>query len=61
VPENTLKFGVGIILTSLGTFWAAEGMGVQWPLDFVSIVGLVVLYFVASRLAVTLVRQPAHA
>jgi uncharacterized membrane protein len=27
VPENTLKYAVGIILTSLGTFWAAEGMG----------------------------------
>lgn len=61
VPENTLKYGVGIILTSLGTFWAAEGMGVQWPLDFVSILGLVVVYLVASRLAVALVRQPAHA
>src|SRR2546422_2042418 len=29
VPENTLKYAVGIILTSVGTFWAAEGMGVS--------------------------------
>ena len=31
VPENTLKFVVGILLTSFGTFWAAEGAGVAWP------------------------------
>ena len=61
VPENTLKYGVGVILTSLGTFWAAEGMGVQWPLDFVSILGLVVVYFFASRLAVMVIRRPAPA
>jgi Ca2+/H+ antiporter, TMEM165/GDT1 family len=61
VPENTLKYAVGIVLTSLGTFWAAEGMGASWPLDFVSILFLVVAYFAASRLAVQLVRRPALA
>ena len=61
VPENTLKYAVGIILTSLGTFWASEGMGGKWPLDFVSIVGLVVIYFAASRFAVTLIRHPVTA
>ena len=61
VPENTLKYAVGIILTSVGTFWAAEGMGVSWPLDFVSILGLAVLYFVASRVAIVLIRRPVLA
>jgi len=61
VPENTLKYGVGVILTSLGTFWAAEGMGASWPGDFVSIGGLVIIYFLASRLAITLIRRPALA
>ena len=61
VPENTLKYAVGLILTSLGTFWAAEGMGASWPLDFVSILALVAVYFVASRLAVALIRRPAIA
>src|SRR6059058_692789 len=61
VPENTLKYGVGVILTSLGTFWAAEGMGASWPGDFVSIGGLVIIYFLASRLAITLIRRPAFA
>jgi uncharacterized membrane protein len=31
VPENTLKFAVGLLLTTFGTFWAAEGAGVSWP------------------------------
>src|SRR5246127_5045950 len=31
VPENALKFAVGVLLTSFGTFWAAEGAGVEWP------------------------------
>jgi uncharacterized membrane protein len=31
VPENWMKFAVGIMLTSFGTFWAAEGAGVSWP------------------------------
>jgi uncharacterized membrane protein len=31
VPENTMKFVVGILLTSFGTFWGAEGAGVAWP------------------------------
>ena len=31
VPENTMKFVVGIMLTSFGVFWGAEGAGAQWP------------------------------
>ena len=31
VPENSLKFAVGILLTNFGTFWGAEGSGVNWP------------------------------
>jgi uncharacterized membrane protein len=33
VPENTLTFAVGIMLTTFGTFWGAEGAGVDWPGD----------------------------
>src|SRR5207302_8896411 len=51
VPENTLKYAVGILLTSLGTFWAAEGMGASWPGDFLSISVLAGVFFAASRLA----------
>jgi uncharacterized membrane protein len=31
VPENTLKFVVGVMLTSFGMFWGAEGAGAKWP------------------------------
>ena len=45
VPENSLKFGVGIMLTGFGVFWSAEGAGVSWPGGEAAIVG--VLVFVA--------------
>jgi uncharacterized membrane protein len=31
VPENTMKFGVGVMLTAFGIFWAGEGAGLDWP------------------------------
>jgi uncharacterized membrane protein len=31
VPENTLKFGVGIMLSAFGVFWTGEGLGIAWP------------------------------
>jgi uncharacterized membrane protein len=31
VPENTMKFVVGVMLTSFGMFWGAEGAGAHWP------------------------------
>ncbi len=55
VPENTLKFVVGIMLTSFGTFWAAEGFPFEWPLPlpdaFIPI--LAALYLLASYGLVT--------
>jgi uncharacterized membrane protein len=54
VPENTLKFGVGIMLTSFGVFWSGEGAGVTWPGGEAALVG--VLVFVAT-LALALTRM----
>jgi uncharacterized membrane protein len=45
VPENTLAFAVGVMLTTFGIFWGAEGVGVSWPGDDASLP--VVLAFVA--------------
>ena len=53
VPENAMKFCVGIMLTSFGTFWGAEGCGVRWPgndlalLVLVPVVALVSLGYAA--------------
>ena len=52
VPENDLKFAVGVLLTSFGIFWAGEGVGVDWPsgdlavLAIVGFIGLVAVLFV---------------
>ncbi|MEA2573063.1 MAG: hypothetical protein QOH93_361 [Chloroflexia bacterium] len=48
VPENTLKFVVGIMLTAFGTFWAGEGVGLQWPGEDLAILGLLVFYAVSA-------------
>jgi len=50
VPENSLKFVVGVLLASFGTFWAGEGLGVDWPGDDLAIVGLVALIGLVSLL-----------
>jgi len=39
VPENTLKFSVGVILSAFGVFWTGEGLGIAWPgADFMILV-----------------------
>ena len=48
VPENALKFAVGIMLTSFGTFWGAEGAGVTWPGNDAALLVLVPVVAVTS-------------
>ena len=48
VPENTIKFVVGLLLTSFGCFWGAEGAGVDWPGDEVSLIGVIAFFVVVS-------------
>lgn len=55
VPENTLKFGVGLMLVSFGTFWAGEGVGVDWLGSDLAILLLLVGYLATSLVAVRLV------
>jgi uncharacterized membrane protein len=56
VPENTMKFAVGAMLTSFGTFWAAEGAGVHWPGSDAAILVLLAVVAAASLGAVRLLR-----
>lgn len=53
VPENTLKFAVGVLLSAFGTFWVGEGAGFIWPGSDLAIPVLMCAYF---GLAVLLVR-----
>jgi uncharacterized membrane protein len=48
VPENTIKYAVGLLLTSFGCFWGAEGAGVDWPGDEVSLLGVIAFFVVFS-------------
>ena len=58
IPENTLKFIVGIMLTSFGTFWGGEGFGITWlPFSDAFIPVLVVIYLLASFILVMVLRQ----
>jgi uncharacterized membrane protein len=59
VPENHLKFVVGLMLTSFGTFWTAEGMGARWWHADASILWLIAGYFVVSVLLIAGVRRIA--
>jgi uncharacterized membrane protein len=57
VPENTLKFIVGVMLTSFGTFWGAEGAGVDWPGNDAALLGVIaVMGLTAVSLVVRLRR-----
>jgi uncharacterized membrane protein len=67
IPENTMKYGVGLLLTSFGTFWAIEGIGVlrsghaslDWPGNDVAILVLLAVWFAVSRLFVHFLRVSA--
>ena len=57
VPENTIKFAVGLLLTSFGCFWAAEGAGVNWPGDELSLLGVIAFFVVVSIVLVRVLRR----
>jgi len=57
IPENTLKFIVGIMLTTFGTFWAGESFGINWPFSDLFLLMLAALYLVVSALLITAIKQ----
>jgi uncharacterized membrane protein len=57
VPENTIKFAVGLLLTSFGCFWGAEGAGVDWPGDELSLLGVIAFLAVLSFVLVRALRR----
>ena len=57
VPENMLKFAVGVMLSSFGTFWIGEGYGVQWPGGDLSVLGLIAGFLVIALLSVGAIRR----
>jgi Ca2+/H+ antiporter, TMEM165/GDT1 family len=58
VPENTLKFAVGVMLSAFGVFWTGEGLGVAWPGADLAIVGFAVLFLAVGFASVAFLRRP---
>jgi uncharacterized membrane protein len=57
VPENVMKFAVGVMLTSFGCFWGAEGAGAGWPGGDTALVGLIPATLVLSLGLTALLRR----
>jgi len=60
VPENTMKFAVGVMLTSFGVFWGAEGAGVSWPGNDAALLAIIPATVLVALGYVGLLRR-AHA
>ncbi len=60
VPENAMKYGVGVVLSAFGLFWLVEGMGGIWPGGDLAILALMAGFLAASTLMVAWLR-PATA
>jgi uncharacterized membrane protein len=56
VPENTMKFAVGVMLTSFGIFWGAEGAGAHWPGSDAALLGVIPGVALFALALVTFVR-----
>jgi uncharacterized membrane protein len=57
VPENTMKYAVGLMLTTFGLFWAGEGAGLSWPGKDLALLGILAYVFVLSAVLVSSLRR----
>ena len=60
VPENTLKFAVGVLLTSFGTFWGVEGAGGHWPGSDLALLGIIAFTLTGALAAVAWLGRIHH-
>ena len=61
IPENALKFAVGLMLTAFGVFWLGEGIGADWPGADLALPGILAVLGAVSALLVALARRSAVA
>ena len=59
VPENTLKFGVGVMLSAFGVFWTGEGLGIDWPGQDVALVAFAALFLGVGLMTASVLRRPS--
>lgn len=57
IPRSVLQLVVGLLLTTFGTFWAVEGLGVNWPGGDLAILGLLVWYCLVAAAGITAERR----
>jgi len=57
MPENTLKFAVGVMLSAFGIFWTGEGLGVPWPGEDLAILAFAALFLTTAFSAVVFARR----
>ena len=57
VPENSMKFVVGIMLSSFGVFWGGEGVGVNWPGSDLALLGVIAFFVLVALLLVADLRR----
>jgi len=61
VPENAVKFGVGVMLSAFGVFWTGEGVGIPWPGQDWALLVFAVLFLATGLATATRLRRPALA
>lgn len=61
VPENTLKFTVGIVISAFGIFWTGEGMGIDWPGHDLALVAIAGGLLATALIGVRLAARPSSA
>jgi Ca2+/H+ antiporter, TMEM165/GDT1 family len=57
VPENTLKFGVGVMLAAFGVYWTGEGLGIHWPGHDLAILAFAALFLAVGLAVAALLRR----
>ena len=58
VPENALKFGVGVMLSAFGVFWTGEGLGIAWPSQDLALVPFALVFLLVGLAAASVLRRP---
>jgi uncharacterized membrane protein len=60
VPENALKFGVGVVIVSFGIFWLGEGLGLAWPGGDLAVVAIIAGVFALAHLCAASYRSQSR-
>jgi uncharacterized membrane protein len=58
IPENILKFGVGVMLPTFGVYWTGKGLGISWPGDDLAILLFAVIFLATGLSTIVALRHP---